>query len=266
MLDKKADPIRNSGAPASVSSEYVSAKSSVMANQRFFVTGTDTDVGKTFCACALLWAARQKGLVTGAVKPIAAGCDVTPLGLRNEDALNLKAAMTLPMDYETVNPIALLPPIAPHVAAKMAKKVITANDVVHLVELAFQQTGQFWLVEGAGGWRVPINLQESMADVAKALNLPVIMVVRMRLGCLNHALLTAEAIINDGLPLAGWIANCPDQMEMPYLEDNLTCLQQAIPAPLLGRVPRIETLDDSNPHEVAARCINLDAILNAHHG
>lgn len=234
----------------------------MISEQRYFVTGTDTDVGKTFCSCTLLWAARQKGLITGAVKPIAAGCNVTPLGLRNEDALNLKASITLPMDYDTINPIALLPPIAPHVAAKMAKKVVTAGDVVDSVELAFQQSAQLWLVEGAGGWRVPINLQETMADVAKALNLPVIMVVRMKLGCLNHALLTAEAIINDGLPLAGWIANCPDPTEMPYLEDNLTCLQQAIPAPLLGRVPRIEVLKHQNPYEVAARCINLEALLN----
>ena len=213
----------------------------------FFVTGTDTDVGKTLITAGLLVAAKNLGLTTAALKPLAAGCEKTEQGLRNSDALILQSAMTESFIYEQINPIALQAAIAPHIAAQQEKRSISADRLSGFCRGSLRMA-DLTLIEGAGGWRVPINPRETMADVAKHLQLPVILVVGMRLGCLNHALLTFEAIVRDGLPVAGWVANCVDA-DMPVLQENIDSLRQRLPVPCLGVVP---FLAEPSPENTAA--------------
>jgi dethiobiotin synthetase len=202
----------------------------------FFITGTDTNIGKTTVACALLESANQQGLTTLGIKPIASGCEQTPDGLRNSDALLLQQCSSLKLPYQEVNPIALLEPLSPHLAAKQAGRRLTMNQLVGYTRATLTHRPQFAIVEGAGGWRVPISDREMLSSLPKELNLPVILVVGMRLGCLNHALLTAEAIIKDGLRLVGWVANTIDPI-MAAFDENLATLKQILPAPCLGVLP-----------------------------
>ena len=218
-----------------------------MAKKQFFITGTDTNVGKTLVCAGLLWVAKNQGLRTAALKPVAAGCEKTASGLRNEDALLLQAVMTESLAYEQINPVALQSAIAPHIAAQQEKRVLAADRIAGFCRASLSYA-DFTLVEGAGGWRVPLNPRETMADLAQILQLPVILVVAVRLGCINHALLTAGAIRNDGLPLAGWVANCVDA-DMPALQENIESLAARIPAPCLGVVP---WLASPQPELVAA--------------
>lgn len=206
-----------------------------MSKKAYFITGTDTNVGKTFIAASLLIAAKERGLTTAALKPVAAGCEKTPEGLRNADALLLQSVITQKLYYEQINPIALEAAIAPHIAAQLEKRSLSADRLAGFCR-GVLNTADFTLVEGAGGWRVPINPTETLADLAKALRLPVILVVGVRLGCINHALLTVEAIRNDGLPLVGWIANCIDE-NMPAQQENIQSLMARIPAPCLAVIP-----------------------------
>lgn len=217
-----------------------------MARKTFFIAGTDTDVGKTLVAAGLLVAAKNHGLTTAALKPLAAGCEKTESGLRNADALLLQSVITQPLVYEQINPIALESAIAPHIAAQQEKRILSADRIAGFCRGSLNQA-DFTLIEGAGGWRVPLNPQETLADVAKILRLPVILVVGVRLGCINHALLTVEAIRNDGLPLAGWIANCIDA-DMPALHENIHSLSARIPAPCLGVIPWLANI---SPDSVA---------------
>lgn len=205
----------------------------------FFVTGTDTDVGKTTIAAGLLRAARLAGLSTAAVKPVASGCEAGADGLRNSDALALLAECSLPLSYAAVNPFAFAPAIAPHLAAREAGVELRVEALAVAVQAVLSQQADFTLVEGAGGWRVPLGEQATLADLPVALDLPVILVVGVRLGCINHALLTAEAIARDGLRLVGWVANVLDP-QTSRLDDNLRTLSQRLAAPCLGRVPRLE--------------------------
>ncbi len=213
-------------------------------SRAFFVTGTDTEVGKTAVTCALLEAAAQRGLKTAAVKPVAAGCDQQG---RNEDALQLMASMTQPLDYEQVNPVALDEAIAPHLAAAHQGRRLQASRLAGLCRGVMAGPADLVLIEGAGGWRVPISPRETLADLARELQVEVILVVGMRLGCINHALLTAEAIGRDGLHLAGWIANqCG--LRMNCHDENLDSLRYLLDAPLLGSVPH---LSPYSPEEAA---------------
>lgn len=205
----------------------------------WFVTGTDTEVGKTAVSCALLHAAAEAGRRTAAVKPVAAGCDEQG---RNEDALQLMQAMTEALDYEQVNPVALAPAIAPHIAAQQAGQRLQGSRLAGLCRGVIMSKADFVLVEGAGGWRVPIGPRETLADLARELQVGVILVVAMRLGCINHALLTAEAIRRDGLHLAGWVANQPGPA-MTCHEENLQTLRALLGAPLLGEIPRLAPWD-----------------------
>lgn len=208
-----------------------------MSRRAFFVTGTDTGIGKTYAACALLRTASASGLSTLGLKPVAAGCGETAGGLRNEDALALMDASTVKLDYTQVNPLALRAPLSPHLAAAREGRWVRSTQITGLVRGALMQgRADFALVEGAGGWRVPLNEHETLADVARELALPVLLVVGLRLGCLNHALLTAEAIRHDGLKLAGWIANGIDP-HMDAREENIDTLRDRIAAPLLGVLP-----------------------------
>lgn len=229
-----------------------------MAKHSFFVTGTDTGVGKTLVSAALLHAARRAGLRTLGMKPVASGCEETPDGLRNEDALALQAAMTETLPYEQINPIALAPAIAPHIAAVQAGRQLTAQRLVGLCRGLQMRPADFMLVEGAGGWRVPLNDRETYSRVAQELNLPVIIVVPLQLGCINHALLTAEAIRADGLPVAGWVANRIASEPMSVEADNLFYLQQHMRAPMLGELPWQATPDA----EALAECIDLQRLID----
>ncbi|MDB9970317.1 dethiobiotin synthase [Porticoccaceae bacterium] len=218
-----------------------------MAKQWLFITGTDTDVGKTVVACGFLAAANQQGLRTAAIKPVAAGCEVTEQGMTNSDALQLQAAASHKLSYQQINPVALEPAIAPHIAAAEAGVRLSASRLVGYCRGVSLLPVDMVVIEGAGGWRVPINSRETLADVAQELECAVIIVVGMRLGCLNHALLTMEAIGRDGLQIAGWVANILDT-EMPRLQENIDTLKQSISEPCLGIVPR---LDDLSPEQVA---------------
>lgn len=201
----------------------------------WFVTGTDTEVGKTYSTCALLHRARQLGLSAAGLKPVAAGTDASG---RNEDVEAIRAAAMVSLPERTLNTYLLQPPIAPHIAAREAGIEIRFAPIQAALEAARQQAGDngLVLVEGAGGFRIPLGPDGDSADLAVALNLPVILVVGMRLGCINHALLTVEAIAARGLPLAGWIANTMDPA-MGRFDDNLQTLTELIPAPLLGVIP-----------------------------
>lgn len=221
----------------------------------YFITGTDTDVGKTTVAAGLLQAARAAGLSTAAGKPVASGCEVTPEGLRNADALALMAQCTLALSYEEVNPVAFEPAIAPHIAAREAGVALTVQALLTPMQRILRQRADFTLIEGAGGWRVPLSGQDSLSDVAQGLDLPVILVVGVRLGCISHALLTAEAIAQDGLQLAGWVANIIDP-KTSRLEENLATLAERLPAPCLGRVPKLK----SPTPEAVAQHLELDLL------
>lgn len=194
----------------------------------FFVTGTDTEVGKTWVSCRLLERAREAGLSCYGLKPVAAGCEETAEGWRNDDALQLMAASSVKLPYELVNPVALKAPVAPHIAAQQESKAITLSRLVGYVRGALNaHKADLILIEGAGGWRVPLNEREMLSGLARELELPVIQVVGMKLGCINHALLTAEAIEKDGLRYAGTMANCFGQMAVQ--EENLLTLRQHLP-------------------------------------
>jgi dethiobiotin synthetase len=208
--------------------------------QAYFVTGTDTEVGKTTIAAGLLHAARLHGLSTAAAKPVASGCVSTAQGLRNDDALALLAQCSLPLRYEEVNPLAFEPAIAPHLAAREVGVVLDVASLYQSVRGVLDKGADFSLVEGAGGWRVPLSGAQTLSDLAVALGLPVILVVGVRLGCINHAVLSAEAIARDGLPLAGWVANIIEP-QTSRLEENLATLAERLPAPCLGHVPRLQS-------------------------
>jgi dethiobiotin synthetase len=201
--------------------------------KKYFVAGTDTGVGKTTVSCALLAAAKAKGLRTTALKPLAAGCEATPDGLRNDDALALMRAMTEPLLYEEVNPVALPLPLSPHLAARAANRRLTIQQLSGFCRGGLMRRVDLALVEGAGGWRVPISDRELLSALPKELGLPVILVVGLRLGCLNHAILTAEAILRDGVRLAAWVGNVVEP-DMAALEGNIETLTTLLPAPCLG--------------------------------
>ncbi len=228
-----------------------------MARQTCFVTGTDTSVGKTLVSAALLCAARKRGLRTLAMKPVASGCEQTVDGLRNDDALLLMSAMTEPLSYDQVNPIALEPAIAPHVAAAQAGRQVSVQRLVGFCRGLQLRPADLLLIEGAGGWRVPLNDRETYAGVPVALNLPVIMVVPLQLGCINHALLTAEAIRADGLRVAGWVANRPAPVIMNNESETLDYLLSHIGAPCLGVLPWSEEPD---PDSLSA-CLVIDSLF-----
>jgi len=201
----------------------------------YFITGTDTGVGKTTMSVALVRKLAQGGQRVVGMKPVASGCQRTPQGLRNSDAERLLAASSIDADYESVNPYAFEPAIAPHLAARDAGIRIELERIVDCYETLATTTDAV-IVEGVGGWRVPLGRVITTEHLAKALNLPIILVVGLRLGCLNHALLTVAAIRDSGLPLAGWIANQVDP-EMDRVQDNIASLVGRISAPLLGSVP-----------------------------
>lgn len=201
--------------------------------QSLFITGTDTDAGKTYVAVALLQGLKALGYRTVAQKPIAAGVNASGF---NTDALQLQLHASEFLSYEQVNPICLTDAVAPHLAAAKAGIAIDTHQLSK--ELYKLQTldADIALVEGAGGWLLPLDEQRTMADWVTEQQLPVLLVVGMKLGCLNHALLTVREIEQSGLKLLGWVANCVDP-EMAYQQENIHYLQQKLPVPCLGVLP-----------------------------
>jgi dethiobiotin synthetase len=200
-----------------------------------FVAGTDTGIGKTHAACTLLHALRATGTVACGMKPVASGCVETPQGLRNDDALALQAASSSLLPYSLINPVALRDPLSPHLAAAHAGVEISLAPLRHAFDQLASKHRRV-VVEGVGGWLVPLAPGLLAADIARQWQLPVILVVGLRLGCLNHALLSARAIEADGCRLLGWIGNCTDP-DMAALEENLMTLRELLPAPCLGVLP-----------------------------
>ena len=220
-----------------------------------FITGTDTEIGKTQLSCALIHALHQHGYRCAAMKPVASGCRASESGLRNADALALQAVAQAHCDYQTLNPYACAAPIAPHIAATLEHRTIQLERIAALYKEISSQA-QWTIVEGVGGWEVPLNAQQTSADLASLLGLPVVLVVGMRLGCINHALLSYQAIVNKGCTLAGWVANQVDP-NMPYQTENIAALTARIAAPCIAKVPY---LAQPTPQHIAAY-ITLAPIL-----
>ena len=200
-----------------------------------FVTGTDTGVGKTRVATALLRAFARRGLRAVGMKPVAAGCQRIDGALVSEDVAALAAASNVNLPVDLINPYRFQPAIAPHLAAELAGERISLERIRDAY-VALAAGADRVVVEGAGGFLVPLNEREDFADLARLLGLPVLLVVGMRLGCLNHALLTAEAVQRRGLPFVGWVANRLDA-QMSVFQQNVDTLRERLGAPLLGTVP-----------------------------
>ncbi|HUW37875.1 MAG TPA: dethiobiotin synthase [Rhodocyclaceae bacterium] len=220
---------------------------------RCFVAGTDTDVGKTLIAAALLIKCRERGWTAAGMKPVAAGCELRDGRPWNMDVETLAAASGLPLDRALINPYLFAAPIAPHIAA--AEEGIDI-DLDHLADCYARlcEQADAVVVEGAGGFLVPLGEGIDGGDLARRLGLPVLLVVGMRLGCINHALLTQEAIAARGLTLAGWVANRVDP-GMERFDDNLAALESRLHAPLLGVIPFLDSPDAA----AAARHLELPA-------
>jgi len=201
----------------------------------WFVSGTDTGIGKSLASATLLHALRGRGLRAVGMKPLASGCEATAQGWRNEDALALQAASDPRPAYDDVNPFALPNPLAPELAAADAGIRVTLEPIVSAFERLSRQADAV-VVEGVGGWAAPLSAELDQADLARALDLPVVLVVGLRLGCINHARLTARAIEQDGLRLAGWIANDIDPA-MARADENFELLKQRLPVACWGRLP-----------------------------
>lgn len=204
----------------------------------FFVAGTDTGVGKSLVTASLLSLGAEQGHSTMGLKPLAAGCEHREEGWRNEDAELLAENASVKLDYQQINPVALKEAMAPHLAAAKEGRRLGAERLVGFCRGALIKKPDLCFIEGAGGWRVPLNPQEMMSDFAKKMDVPVILVVGVRLGCLNHALLSAEAITRDGLKIAGWVASSVDP-DMVCIEENVETLAAILPFPLLGHIPHL---------------------------
>jgi len=221
-----------------------------------FVTGTDTGVGKTRVAAALCRGLAARGIRVAAMKPVASGCALTPEGLRNEDAHTLLAAMNVRARYSDVNPYAFAPAIAPHIAAREAGVDIDFNVLDRAYERLRMQSHAL-IVEGAGGWLAPLDSSRAFADLAVHWQMDVVLVVGMRLGCLNHALLTAESIERRGLRLRGWVANSIDP-KFERLPENMSSLEGRIAAPCLG----IFSFEPHADPKTLARALAVDALAS----
>ena len=205
----------------------------------YFITGTDTNAGKTWTTLALMHAFKKQGKSIIGMKPVASGCRLIDGKLKNDDALLIQQHATVNIDYDLINPYAYELPVSPHLAGKdnpvdMSLLLSRFNQIKSMADIV--------LVEGAGGWYSPVNDSQDISDLAKALDLPVILTVAIRLGCINHAKLTAQAIRLQGLNLVGWIAVCSDP-NIQYPEENIGTISKSIDSHLLGTLPYLERPD-----------------------
>ncbi len=206
-----------------------------------YVTGTDTGIGKTLASCALLHALRAHGLRAAGMKPVASGCERIDGQWRNADALALQAAGAPGLAYADINPFALEHPLAPELAARDAGTEVRLTPILAAHARLATEVDAL-VVEGVGGWAAPLSASMMQVDVVRALRLPVVLVVGLRLGCLNHALLSARTIVDDGAHLAGWIASHVDPA-MARVEDNIAMLRERLPAPCWGVLPHAPGVD-----------------------
>lgn len=220
-----------------------------MLNHRYFLTGTDTDAGKTLVSQLLLYRAQAQNLNALGLKPIAAGCEMIDGQLSNSDARLLRQASSPQQPYEVHNPITLEAAIAPHIAARQVNQELSVEGVMQACQPGLTLETDVTLVEGAGGWLVPLNQQQTLADLATTLGAPIILVVGMKLGCLNHAMLTAQTIINSGLTLAGWVANQIDP-EMLCAEENLEDLKHWFEGQQIAHLGTVPNLADTRPQQL----------------
>lgn len=202
---------------------------------KLFIAGTDTEIGKTYVSSGLLMACKQFNLATLGLKPIASGCIKKNGRLLNDDTLALINASTLKLPHETITPFAFEPPIAPHVAAKQVNCSLSVNDLISKTKTIFQQAANVFIIEGCGGWYTPLNVKETMANYVITENFNVILVVGIKLGCINHALLTYQAIKKDGANIIGWVANQVDK-SMLLPKESIAYLQNQLPIPCLGLI------------------------------
>ncbi|MBU0501531.1 MAG: dethiobiotin synthase [Gammaproteobacteria bacterium] len=229
-----------------------------MGARGLFVTGTDTGIGKTVVSLALMGVLQRQGYRVLGMKPVASGSEPTWQGLRNQDAERLRSKGGVDVPYDWVNPYAFEPAIAPHLAAAQAGIPIEFGRILHAYQSLANQA-DWVVVEGVGGWRVPLGKDGGVKELAAALDLPVILVVGMRLGCINHALLTADSIMTYGCTLLGWIANAIDPA-MARLEENIATLAQEMPMPLLGRLGFRELL---SPDQMAEELMDFASLQSA---
>jgi len=256
--------------------------------KQIFITATDTDAGKTFVSCAIISALKQHNnklkdetFTVAAYKPVAAGCELVDGQLINEDAKLLSEISNAKQSIKQINPIAFEEPIAPHIAAKKQKQIITVADIREYYKQVKLLNADFTLVEGAGGWRLPLGVvadlnstdaniapYQFLSDFVKAEQLKVVLIVNMKLGCLNHALLTYEAIKADGLDCVAWIANCATSEPMNNLAENINELEQLLPVANIAQLDFIQDVDEGgnkisfeNKISIAARQINLAPLL-----
>ncbi len=219
-----------------------------------FVTATDTDAGKTYVATTLVHALVACGKQVAVYKPISAGCQKVGSVLVNEDAKLLQKAANCRQSITDINPIAFEPAIAPHIAALQSNITISIEDIALHYQQIKALKADVVVTEGAGGWRLPLGNGHFLSDFVKLNNLKVLLVVNMKLGCLNHAVLTYESIISDGLECIGWVANCPESM--PYLQENIVELENLLP------IPKFASLFFEKNNKIAAQQFNLSALLS----
>lgn len=211
-----------------------------------FITGTDTGIGKTVASCLLIDALVNEGHKVVGMKPIASGAEKVNGMLENDDAIELIKHANVDVPYQLINPYCFEPSIAPHIAAQQSNQQIGLSGI-ETSYAALTKQADWIIVEGVGGWLVPVNEKETVADIPSRLNLPVVLVVGMKLGCINHALLTANAIRSNGNNLIGWIANQVDP-EMSVYDENLNTLKEVLGCPLIAHIPYLSA-EQNDPNQ-----------------
>ncbi len=219
-----------------------------------FITGTDTGVGKTWFTVALMNELKLKGLKVAGMKPIASGSEWNNGRWENEDALQIMQACSEDIDYEVINPIAFEPPIAPHIAADLVGETIDIRKI-HDAYQALKQNHDIVIVEGVGGWRVPLSAETSLCDLTRQLQLSVILVVGLRLGCINHAVLSAEVIRRDEFELSGWVAT---ELDPAYLNkaQTLSAIQTRLQCPMLVEMPYSTVIPSPEDIQINIDCLS----------
>lgn len=221
--------------------------------QGYFVTGTDTGIGKTWTSLILMQYFQQKGKTVIGMKPIAAGCEMLGGQLKNEDALQLQEQSSIEIAYDLINPYAFSQPVSPHIAAKKAGQKVDIMQIQQ-VYLQLEALADVVVVEGVGGWMVPLNDKQDVSHLAELLNLPIIVVVGMRLGCINQARLTFEAIRQLGLRCEGWVASCVEE-NMQELDANIKTLEAVVGMPLLAIFPYEEKINLNNHKKISNKTL-----------
>lgn len=211
---------------------------------KLFITGTDTMIGKTYITVGLLNLFKQKKLQTFGIKPISSGCVLKNNEWVNDDVMRIRQHSSIQLSYQQMNPFAFKPHIAPHIAAQNEGKDITVTKLIHKTKDVLQTPADVCVIEGVGGWYCPLNHKQTMADYVKTMQFSTILVIGVRLGCLNQALLACKAILLDQVPLIGWIANCIDP-HMENREENIATLNAMLPVPCLGVVDYLGRPEES---------------------